>query len=69
MNSVNPSIAKSSIRQAVEDALTVGIMALVGGLIASGPTWPPGANIVYGAGLASLLAATAAYIRARQLQG
>jgi len=69
MNSPNPSVGKSSIRQAVEDALTVAMLSLTGGLIAAGPSWPPSVNVVYGAGLAALLAAIVAYMRARAIQG
>ncbi len=68
MNSTKPCVGKRPIVQAVEDALVVGLTSLIGGLIATGAQYPPEGEILYGAGLAALLAALFAYAQARRLQ-
>ena len=68
INGANPSVAKSSFRQALEDAIIIGLLALVGGLIAAGNHWPPEGETLYGAGLAALLGGILAWARARQIQ-
>lgn len=69
MNGTNPSIGKSSIRQGLEDGLYAGSLAIVGALIAAGTSNIPAIPVLYGAGLAGLMAGLISYGRARQLQG
>lgn len=68
MNSTKPSVIKSSVRQAFEDFVVVGGLALVGILAATATKGVPGIDDLYGAGVAGLLAGLIAYARARQIQ-
>lgn len=66
MNTTASNSTKAPLRQALEDALVVGGFSALGGLIAAG--YPPCAEIVYGCGLASLLAGLTAYAKARAIK-
>lgn len=68
LNGTDPKVGKSSIRQALEDAIVVGLISLVAGLITRAPEGPPDTSTLYAAGLAALLAGLIAYARARQIQ-
>ncbi len=69
MQSTDPKIGVRPIVQALEDALVVGVLALLGTLVAHADEFPPEYRTLYGAGLAGLLAGAVAYARARQIQG
>ena len=66
MNVTNPSVTKKPIRQALEDAATVGISTGVAALITTG--YPPEMEGVYMAFLAAAMVAVTSYARARRIQ-
>lgn len=68
MNSTRPSVLKKPWKQAVEDAAVVGLTSFTGGLIATGAQYPPSGTVLYGAGLAALMAGLFAYSQARRIQ-
>ena len=69
MNSTHPSTEKSSIRQAAEDFVVVGGLAAVGILVSASTGGNlPSIEVLYGAGIAGLLAGLLAWARARQIQ-
>ena len=68
LNSTDPSVAKRTVRQALEDGIVVGTItgaaALAVTFVGELPTLPG----LYIAGLSALIAGAAAYARARQIQ-
>jgi len=63
-----PTNEKKPLMVAVEDALVVGVYTFVGGLIATGATFPPAAGVCYATGLVAALAGTISWAKARNVQ-
>ena len=57
---------KRPLLVAVEDTLVIFIFVLMGGLIAGG--FPPTFEVLYGSGLAALLAGTISWAKARGIK-
>lgn len=57
---------KRPIQVAAEDSLVIFVFVLVGGLIAGG--FPPTFEILYGSGLAALLAGVISWAKARGIR-
>lgn len=68
LNSTNPSVAKGTVRQALEDAGVSGAMTFLGALTATSILDLPPVAAVYSALLAGLYTGVLAYARARQIQ-
>lgn len=70
MNSTDPKIGKTPMRQAVEDAIVVGGIAGVAALTATAARvgGMPDVFALYTAGLAALMGGLLAWARARQIQ-
>lgn len=68
LNGTNPSIGKGTVRQGLEDAIVVGIIAGAAALALSFVGQLPSLSALYIAGLAALIAGATAYARARQIQ-
>ncbi len=68
LNGTNPSVAKSTVRQGLEDGIVVGVIT---GAVALGMSFVgqlPTVPALYMAGLSALIAGALAYARARQIQ-
>ena len=65
-NGSNPD-DKRPLLIALEDSLLIAGYTFVGGLIATGSTFPPQAGVLYGTGLVSLLAFMLSWAKARNV--
>ncbi len=68
LNGTNPSVAKGTVRQGLEDAIVVGVITAAAALAVSFTGDLPTLPALYIAGLSALIAGAVAYARARQIQ-
>jgi len=63
-----PEPSKSSCRVAAEESMIVGAFAFLSGLIATGLSFPPTAEVLYATGIVAGLAGVTAWARKRMIE-